>query len=86
MPIYEAVNIKMRGYDYPVLEEYQQLAHKLAKTLDIDVEDAWGIPSQNWNIVTYKPNTEVMQNEFNLQKYQRVLQIVDVSAVQVRQK
>lgn len=85
VPIYDAVNIKIRGYDFPVLEEYQQLTHKVAKSLDIDIEDAWGLPSQNWDVKTYKPNTEVTQNNFKLHLFQRVVQVVDLSAGQVRE-
>lgn len=39
IPEYDAVNIQIKGYDYAVLENYQRLIHRIAKTMGIEVED-----------------------------------------------
>lgn len=39
IPEYDAVNIQIKGYDFAVLENYQSLIHRIAKTMDIEVED-----------------------------------------------
>lgn len=40
IPEFEAVNIQIKGYDYAILESYQSLVHRIAKALEIEVEDA----------------------------------------------
>lgn len=39
IPIYESLNIQIKGYDYPILENYQRLIHKLAERLEIEVDE-----------------------------------------------
>lgn len=39
IPLYPTINIQVKGYDYPVLEQFQKLVHQLAENMDIDVEN-----------------------------------------------
>lgn len=73
----------MRGYDYPILENYQKLVHKLAINMEIDVEESWPLPHQDWSVKTFKPNSELVNAEYKLKMYQRVIQVTDVSTLQV---
>lgn len=33
------LNIQIKSYDYPVLESYQKFIHKLADTVQVDIDD-----------------------------------------------
>lgn len=39
VPLYDTINIQLKGYDFPILESYQRYVHKLATNLDIAVEE-----------------------------------------------
>jgi len=39
VPLYNTLNIQMKGYDYPVLESFQKYIHSLATNLDISVDE-----------------------------------------------
>lgn len=38
-PIYELVNVQIKGYDFPVLEKYQKFLNHMAESLSLEVED-----------------------------------------------
>ncbi|XP_028155264.1 39S ribosomal protein L48, mitochondrial [Diabrotica virgifera virgifera] len=83
IPLYEAVNIQLRGYDYPVLEHYQKFVHNMLKNMDVEVEDSWAVPAQNMDVTTLKPKSEIVHAKYNLKTYERVIQIADVSSIQL---
>lgn len=83
IPTYDALNIFLKGYDYPILESYQKFVHKLLKNMEVEVEDCWAMPPQHLKITTLKPRSELMDSEYNLKLYERVVQIVDVTSTQV---
>lgn len=83
IPLYDTLNIKLRGYDFSVLEEYQKLVHSLVKNMDINMEETWPVPAQKWDITTYKSNSELIASQYQLQLYQRVVQITDITSLQV---
>ncbi|XP_044750035.1 39S ribosomal protein L48, mitochondrial [Coccinella septempunctata] len=82
-PIYETFNIQLKGYDYPILENYQRFVHKIADNMDIDVEDAWAIPAQTLQISTYKPQSEVVNSQYKLNLYERMIKIRDCTSLQL---
>ncbi|KAF7280257.1 hypothetical protein GWI33_006253 [Rhynchophorus ferrugineus] len=83
VPIYDALNIQMRGYDYPVLESYQKYLNNIIKNMDINVEDGWALPAQIFKITKFKPQTEIIDSEYTLNLYDRTLQITDVPTTQL---
>lgn len=83
LPLYDTLNIQMRGYDFPVLESYQKLVHNIAKNMDVEVEDAWATPAQHLQVSSFKPNSEIVANQYLLKKYERTVQVTDISALQV---
>lgn len=85
VPLYDTLNIQLRGYDFPVLESYQKYLHTIIKNLDINVEDAWACPAQELQISTYKPKSEIVNTQYKLLMYSRTVQITDVSSTQVNQ-
>lgn len=38
-PTYDTLNIKIRGYEFPVLESYQKYLHSYAEALDLNVTE-----------------------------------------------
>ncbi|XP_060532061.1 large ribosomal subunit protein mL48 isoform X2 [Cylas formicarius] len=83
VPLYDTLNIQLRGYDYPVLESYQKYLHRLIKNIDINVEECWAVPPQVMQISTYKPRSAVIQAQYVLKTYERTVQITDISAIQL---
>lgn len=83
IPCYDALNIFLKGYDYPVLESYQKFVHKLMKNMEVDVEDCWALPPQHLLYTTLKVQSEQIESQYNLKLYERVVQIVDVQSTQV---
>lgn len=86
VPLYDTLNIQLRGYDFPVLESYQKYLHNMIKNMDINVEDAWACPAQELQISTYKPKSEIVNTQYKLLMYSRTVQITDVSTTQVKEK
>ncbi|KAF5300027.1 hypothetical protein FQR65_LT09284 [Abscondita terminalis] len=83
IPVYDTLNIQLRGYDYPQLESYQKLIHNYAKNMNVQVEDGWAIPAQHMQVVAYKPNTEVVQSQYNFRIYERNLQVMGITSLQL---
>lgn len=83
VPLYDTLNIQMHGFDFAVLENYQKVVHNLAKSMDINVEEAWATPAQSLQITTYKPNSEIVENKYLLKNYERTVQVTDISAQEV---
>ncbi|KAI4462675.1 mitochondrial ribosomal protein l48 [Holotrichia oblita] len=83
IPLYDTLNIQIKGYDYPVLESFQKIIHSLAKNMDINVDDAWALPHQDLNIITYKPNSEIIDHQYGLKVFRRTVQVTDVSSIQL---
>lgn len=83
VPLYDTLNIQLRGYDFAILESYQKLVHNIAKNMDVNVEDGWATPAQDLQISTYKPNSEIVASQYQLKRYERTVQVTDISALQV---
>ncbi|XP_067009692.1 large ribosomal subunit protein mL48 [Anabrus simplex] len=78
IPVYDTLNIQIKGYDYPVLENYQRFVYKIATSMGVEVEDGWATPPQNLKILRYKPQSTITDSEYKLSIYERNIQIVDV--------
>lgn len=81
MPIYDTLNIQITGYDYPILENFQKFIHDTCTTMDVNmVEDSWALPPKHEKITKLKPGTAIVDANYELKTYKRVVQIVDVKA------
>ncbi|XP_066146172.1 large ribosomal subunit protein mL48 [Euwallacea fornicatus] len=83
IPLYDTLNIQLRGYDFPVLESYQKYLHNIIKNMDIEVEDAWACPAQDLQVSTYKPQSEIVNAQYKLQLFNRTIQITDLTTLQL---
>ncbi|CAG9823122.1 unnamed protein product [Phaedon cochleariae] len=83
IPLHDLINIQLKGYDYPVLENYQKFLHHLLKNMEVNVEECWAAPAQHMQISAYKPKSEIVNAQYNLMIYERTLQITDISSFQL---
>ena len=79
-PTYDIINVKITGYDFPILESYQRFVHRIATALDLDVSENWAHPPKKENVIRYKPNSAVVDSEYKLTTYERYVQISDIEA------
>ncbi|KAL6258892.1 hypothetical protein P5V15_010838 [Pogonomyrmex californicus] len=80
-PLLSTINVQIRGYDYPVLESYQAFVHKLADIMQIDVDNGWPLPPQEFKIQKYKTGTTTIISEYYLKIYERNLQMLEVPSI-----
>lgn len=41
IPLYNTLNIQLKGYDFPVLESYQGFVHHIAEVMGIEVAEGY---------------------------------------------
>ncbi|XP_042885705.1 uncharacterized protein LOC122261935 [Penaeus japonicus] len=78
IPEFPLLNVQMEGYDFTVLEHYGKWVHRTALNMGIEVEDSWATPCQKVHIQTYKPRSVKIESEYDLQIYQRTVQLADI--------
>ncbi|XP_068220787.1 large ribosomal subunit protein mL48 [Palaemon carinicauda] len=81
IPEYPLLNVQMKSRDFTVLEHYSKWVHKTALNMGIEVEDTWATPSEKFRIQTYEPNSTRIESEYNLQIYERTVQLADLSSI-----
>jgi large subunit ribosomal protein L48 len=74
-PVYDSLDVKMTGHDYPVLESYQRFVHRIAESLDLDVSDCFAIPPSKIQVQRYKPNSAIVEADYKLTIYERFVQV-----------
>ncbi|CAC5422063.1 MRPL48 [Mytilus coruscus] len=77
IPEYDELNIQIKGYDFPVLESYTTYVNKLAKTLGIET-NSYPVPGKAAKVELFYPESEKVEHNYNLTKYERVVQIENV--------
>jgi large subunit ribosomal protein L48 len=80
VPVYELLNIQLKGFDFPVLEKFGRYVHKTAETLNLSVEDSWATPHQALKIQKYKPQSSLVETEYDLNVYERNVQVSNMPA------
>jgi large subunit ribosomal protein L48 len=78
IPHHDLVNIRLQGYDFPVLEKFEAFVHRTAERIGLEVDDSWGIPAQKFRITKLKPETTLVDTEYQLNIYERTVQVADV--------
>ncbi|KAL3874610.1 hypothetical protein ACJMK2_037598 [Sinanodonta woodiana] len=82
IPEYDSVHIRMKGYDFVVLETFAKYVHKMGKAMEFET-DSFAVPFTSCNVNTYKPNTSSVQNTFSLKLYERVVELQDVPSTKL---
>ncbi|XP_017893304.1 uncharacterized protein LOC108632930 [Ceratina calcarata] len=79
--VYPLLNVQIRGYKYPLLENYQSFIYKIAKILNVTVEDSFAFPHREFKINRYKKGSSLTDAEYNLKIYERDVQISNVTSI-----
>ena len=78
IPRYECILIKMKGFDFTVLEKFSSIAVKFTqKKFDLKT-DMYALPGQILEVRIFKPRSAKIESEYKLTKYERVLRVFDV--------
>ncbi|CAH2076384.1 unnamed protein product, partial [Iphiclides podalirius] len=79
-PVYDCLNLQLKGYDFALLESCQAEIHRFAEVMGIQVDECWATPAQQLKVQRFKPKGTVVDAEYNLNVYERNVQVVDVPA------
>ncbi|KAJ8673485.1 hypothetical protein QAD02_004747 [Eretmocerus hayati] len=80
-PLYPPLLVRIRGYDYPVIENYQSWIHRIANHMKFKVADSYPMPAKELKVVRYKTGTTVIDAEYLLKIYERDLKVTDIPSV-----
>ncbi|CAD0199828.1 unnamed protein product [Chrysodeixis includens] len=79
-PVYDCLNLQLKGYDFALLEACQSQIHKYAEVMGIQVDESWATPAQQLKVQRYKPKGTAVDAEYQLNVYERNVQVTDVPA------
>ncbi|KAI2805991.1 hypothetical protein RDWZM_009375 [Blomia tropicalis] len=79
IPYYKLINIQIKGYDYAVLENYGSYLHRLSNKLGLKVSKFWCMPNTTKKIETLLPESSVVESTYELNLYERNIQIENIS-------
>ncbi|KAJ0175577.1 hypothetical protein K1T71_008736 [Dendrolimus kikuchii] len=77
-PVYDCLNLQIKGYDYALLEACQSQIHRYAEVMGLQVDEGWATPAQQLKVQRFKPGGTVIDAEYNLNVYERNVQVSDV--------
>jgi len=79
IPVYDTLNISLRGYDFAVLESFAKYVHSTVEKFDVG-SNAFAVPARTSTVHSYRAHTTQPEHEYNLAKYERVVQVEDLSS------
>merc|ERR1712029_146280 len=82
-PKYEALNIQIKGHNHEVLENHQGYIHRLAENLGIEVSESWATACESFSASVYAPQSTKVNSTFNLNVFERNVQVVDVLSTEL---
>ncbi|KAF7495891.1 39S ribosomal protein L48 [Sarcoptes scabiei] len=80
IPYYELINIQIKAYDYALLESYASYIHKLSNRVGLSVTKFWCVSNQTFKIETLENESSVVDQTYELNLYERNLQIENISS------
>lgn len=79
VPLHDTLWIQLKGYDFAVLESFAKYANKITNTFGLDTA-AFPVPARTSHTQIYKPLSSVVESEYNLALYERVVQVENLSS------
>ncbi|KAI8422281.1 hypothetical protein MSG28_006165 [Choristoneura fumiferana] len=73
-PVYDCLNLQIKGYDFALLEACQSQIHRYAEVMGLQVDDSWATPAKQLKVQRFKPNSTVVDAEYSLNVYERNVQ------------
>ncbi|VDL81247.1 unnamed protein product [Nippostrongylus brasiliensis] len=83
-PEYDLLNVRIQGHDFTYIEKFQGYVDRMARRFNFKVVDSYAVAAQTQRVVTYKPNSTIVDNEMKLSLYDRVVRIGNVPAPQLQ--
>nr|CAG4650682.1 EOG090X0MUO [Sida crystallina] len=83
VPTLDLINVQLKSFNFPKLENFSSYVHKTAENMGLSVEECWAAPGKSYKIHTLKPASAVIETEYQLSKYERVVQLADVPATKI---
>lgn len=77
---HETINLMMFAYDHIVLQEYQGWIHNKLLKMNLVVQESFGTPSADYEITKIKKDSNIIEEKYNLKKYQRSVTISELPA------
>jgi len=77
IPVYDTLNISLRGYDFAVLESFAKYVHSAAEKFNLGCT-AFAVPARTSTVRSYRAHTTQPEHEYNLAKYERVVEVEDL--------
>ncbi|GAU98371.1 hypothetical protein RvY_09526 [Ramazzottius varieornatus] len=79
-PTHPPINIRLRGYDFTVLEHYMYYLSKMAHYLGVTGSKRWATPATTSRITTFKAQSSLVENDYELHLYDRTVQLSGMTA------
>ncbi|KAM3964196.1 mitochondrial ribosomal protein L48 [Aphomia sociella] len=79
-PVYDCLNLQLKGYDFTLLEATQSQIHRYAEVMGIQVDECWATPAQQLKVQKFKPGGTAIDTEYHFNIYERNVQVSDVPA------
>ncbi|XP_045167333.2 39S ribosomal protein L48, mitochondrial-like isoform X2 [Mercenaria mercenaria] len=83
VPEYETLNIKIQGYDFPVLESFSKYVYRVASNMDIDCS-RYPVPAKKLDINSLQFQSKVVTDSFKLNYYERVVQLQNLPSTKLQ--
>ncbi|TRY78673.1 hypothetical protein TCAL_11597 [Tigriopus californicus] len=82
---YPLTNIQIKGYNFEVLESYQAYIHKTCENIGIEVQEAWATPFTTKEANTFVEGGTVVKDTYQINLYERNVQIANARTLDVPQ-
>ncbi|KAL7671258.1 hypothetical protein ACOME3_006159 [Neoechinorhynchus agilis] len=76
--VFPVLDLKLRGYDFQVLDTFTRYVTKYCRSLKIKHAKTIVMPARILRVKQLKPNSEVVDIQFDLYTYERILKLVEV--------
>ncbi|KAH9509322.1 hypothetical protein Btru_046772 [Bulinus truncatus] len=83
VPEFSALHIRLKGYDYAVLESYLKYLHQAMESIFNLENDAWPSPARTSEARIFHTRSTVVKDKYNLRKYDRTVLIENVQTFRV---
>ncbi|CAK5033503.1 unnamed protein product [Meloidogyne enterolobii] len=82
-PDLQLINVKLKAFDFQMLEKFQVFVHWTAENFGFDVVECYPLAHKCEKIKEFRPNSVTISTEYELKTYARVVRIGPVPAIQL---
>ncbi|OQV11915.1 hypothetical protein BV898_13793 [Hypsibius exemplaris] len=70
-PQFAPINLRIRGYDFTLVEHYMYYLTRLAHNVGVPNTKRWATPAVSTRVTSFKPQSSLLQNEYELNLFER---------------